>query len=467
MPIKRATSDTLDDFFRKSDENKAQTMSRQMVKEHLSTPTPAITTGNKRPTLDVDDMINRGVFESAVPNEKQSSQGGLLGALKSYGQKIAGRMTTPTPSRPNDVPLIAAMRPALNYLPGSTITNAMLPTVGNAEKPGYKEAWNAGAGKVLSSAGGAAKWLGAKDVGAFIGESGNMLQKQGEKLPDDLSHNIVRAAPFTLSLIPAAVAAGFGGAEIAGAAGLGALGTFIAGAGSGALVSRSLESLLEAGGTYEEAAYRGLSEEEADQAAKSVYIKNMALTGMDAGEIILALAPLKGFGKLASTLNKTRAGRIAAGVGRVAGTAGLEAGEEGIQDVFQRQALGDPIAFDDQMKKAMTLGGVMGGGMGAAGTGYHGLKTAFENYGQKIAGAPSAIDPTQQWQDIVSAYKVPQGQSVPGQIPVQPMSPAAVEGLPSKERAPVMMSQEEIDAWSQEEQVEGLPSKERAPVMMS
>lgn len=413
MPVKRATSDTLDDFFRKRDEDKAQSMSKQMVKEYVSTP-PSPTVTGTRPTQGMGDVR----AAETAPDTKQSSQGGgLLAAFRNFGNTLkVGAMLAPTAVRSTT----------------RKVNEAFIPDNPHAD---YENAFTAGIGDVYSSAGGAAKWLGARDAGTVLGGVGKTLQQQGENVPEGLGYDVARAVPFTLSLIPATVAAGLGGAEIAGAAGLGALGTGITGAVSGALASRSLEGLLEAGGTYEEALYRGLSEEVADAAAKSVYVKNMALTGMDAGEIIVALAPVKGFGKIAQTVNRTRAGRVAVGAGRIAGTAGLEAGEEGIQEVFQRQALGDEIAFDDQMKKAMTIGGVMGGGMGAAGTGYHGLKAGLESFGQKITGTPSAADPTQRWQDIVGAYKVPQGQAVqpaaqpaPGQFPVQPIPSVGAAG---------------------------------------
>lgn len=392
MAIKRITSDFLEDGFRARDEAKAQQASQQLLKEYAPVPSTPAPTGNKRPTLDVGDLINRGVFESATPEvaatEKGTQGGGLLGAFKNFGKTLKmGAMLAP-----------AAVRSTTRK-----VNETMIPDSPHVD---YENAFTAGIGDVYSSAGGAAKWLGNRGTGAVLGGVGKTLQQQGENVPEGLGYDVARAVPFTLSLIPAAVGAGVGGASIAGAAGMGALGTGITGTVSAALASRSLEGLLEAGGTYEEALYRGMSEEVADAAAKSVYVKNMALTGMDAGEIIVALAPVKGFGKIAQAVNRTRAGRVAVGAGRIAGTAGLEAGEEGIQEVFQRQALGDPIALDEQMKKAMTIGGVMGGGMGAAGTGYHGLRTAFDNYRQKV----SQGQPVQ-----------PIAQAAPVQVPVQPV----------------------------------------------
>ncbi|KKL21935.1 hypothetical protein LCGC14_2440460, partial [marine sediment metagenome] len=134
------------------------------------------------------------------------------------------------------------------------------------------------------------------------------------------------------------------------------------------LLSRPLEGALEAGGTYDEAISRGMSKEEAEQVAKGVFLKNLSLSGLDAAQLAVAFAPTPAR-ILANPF--LRATLVA---GRVVVDGLTEAGEEMVQDIFNRQALGDPIELDQQMKEAMLLGGIFGAGLGGAGGVFNNIK---------------------------------------------------------------------------------------------
>ena len=236
-----------------------------------------------------------------------------------------------------------------------------------AERTPMEQARIAGAGDVLSNLSGGAKWLGADQIGSEFAESGKTLQEYGENVPKGLPYEIARMMPATEGLMLGGLAAGSAGAAGAAAAGLGTAGQALAGTAAGVIASRPVESLMEAGGAYDEVIARGGNEDEADTAAKSVFLKNLALAPADMAEVLTVIGPLKGFGPLTKLAAKGRLGQVAVGGAKIAGTATMEGAEEGAQEVFQRQALGDTVAMDAEMKKAMGLGALMGGGMGAIG----------------------------------------------------------------------------------------------------
>ena len=230
----------------------------------------------------------------------------------------------------------------------------------------------AGVGDVASTAGGTAKWLGAEELGENLSETGQNIREGYETQyskpftwksffePEFYSTTVSRAVPFTASLIPAMVAGYKGAGSLVGKTSLSPFQKTVVSALGGAGVARPLESALEAGGVYDEAIARGMDEQQADAAANEVFKKNIALGGLDAAQLAVAFAPAPF--KAAGT-----AGKVAMGAGRI-GAGGLtEAGEEGYQEVIQRQALGDEVAFDDAMKQSMAVGGIFGAGMGGFG----------------------------------------------------------------------------------------------------
>lgn len=248
----------------------------------------------------------------------------------------------------------------------------------------------AGVGDTLKTAGYAVDFLGGR--GDWAKEAGRAMIKKWE-VPDGdprefewdnlvdphwLSTRIPRALPFSLSLVPAALV-GAAGAVKVGVPALVAAGvtkatiakrpfikTLLGSLGAGA-ASRPIESALEAGSTYEMALAKGDTEEEAREAAKETFRRNLSLAGMDAAQIGLAFTPI-GKGK---AFTKTFARRVAATTAKVAGVGSLEAGEEIIQDVIQRQALGEEVKWDPQMREAAALGAIMGCGLGSAGSVYN------------------------------------------------------------------------------------------------
>ena len=254
------------------------------------------------------------------------------------------------------------------------------------EMPLPKRAWRsllAGGGDVISTAGGAAQYLGMDEAGQKLQQLGEERSKAWEVPyegkpgfhpldPEWLATKGARSIPFMLSLIPAMAAGGLGAAGIAGRAGAGALGQAIAGGIGGTAASRPLESLMEAGGVYNEAKTRGMNDEQAEKVASEVFVKNTGLALTDVAQMLTAFAPapFKASGK---------AMKLATGAGRLGLTAATEAGEEGIQDYIQKKALGDKFSLSDpSTQEAMGIGALFGGGMGAAGVVVDTLRTSVK-----------------------------------------------------------------------------------------
>jgi hypothetical protein len=233
-------------------------------------------------------------------------------------------------------------------------------------QPSFWAKYEAGWGDLIRTAGTTMRWLGAEGIGESISEAGEYslvvppAEWKGVFHSNFWTGQLPRALPFTLALIPAAIIGGYAGAGVAGVVGLGALGKTILGSIGAAALSRPLESALEAGSAYDTALTQGLSREDANEAADSVFKKNMALGGMDATEFFLAFAPtpFKTGGKLI---------RYAMIAGKLTAVGLSEMGEEALQDIFIRQALGEEIKLDAEMQQAMSLGFVMGVGLGGVG----------------------------------------------------------------------------------------------------
>uniref|UniRef100_A0A6M3J3A2 Large polyvalent protein associated domain-containing protein n=1 Tax=viral metagenome TaxID=1070528 RepID=A0A6M3J3A2_9ZZZZ len=249
-----------------------------------------------------------------------------------------------------------------------------------------------GVGDVISTGGSALEWLGKnKAKGLGVEDVGANFQEMGKEVSRDITQPdlgeitwksaidpafwakvpsfAARMTPFTLSLVPAMIV-GYGASATGGAAlGLGAMGSAILGAIGGSVLSRPIEGVLEAGGTYNEAKQRGMDEKAADKAATSVFLKNLSLSGMDAAELATAFmpTPVKLGGKYLKPL-------IAGG--RVVGTMGQEALEEGLQQKWQTEALGDKFKWlDPETRTSMFGGALMGGAMGGAGAVFNSIKS--------------------------------------------------------------------------------------------
>lgn len=243
--------------------------------------------------------------------------------------------------------------------------------------PEWARFWTAGVGDLLVTAGGASRWLGHDEIGEQLSAQGHKLQLTSP--PDNLgefewsllynprfySQRVMRALPFSVSLLPAAIIGAYAGVWTAGAIGLGTLGKLILGSIGGASLARPLESALEAGGAYDEAIDKGLSVEEAREVANKVFTQNLALVGVDAAQFAVAFAPIP---------LKVPASLIARGLvvtvrlgGKVVIVGLSEGGEEIYQDIIIRMALGEEIEWDAEMKEVFSIGCIMGMGLGVGG----------------------------------------------------------------------------------------------------
>ena len=233
----------------------------------------------------------------------------------------------------------------------------------------------AGIGGLESTTGTVLKYLGADEVGARIKGIGEerVARYQVPRTkeftwrslydPEFYAVNMTETLPISLSLLPLAVVGAYAGAGTATAVGLGAFGRWVLASLGGAALSRPVESAFEAAQQYDAAIGKGATEEEATRQAEQVFKENLALGGMDATQIGLALMPIKGGGSAVRRAVKTTA--------LLVGQPATEAMEEGVQEIIQRRASGEPIAFDPQMQEALASGFIIGAGMGSAATLYH------------------------------------------------------------------------------------------------
>lgn len=241
-----------------------------------------------------------------------------------------------------------------------------------------------GYGDLAQIAGGAARWLGNKELGDKWVQAGQKLAEENQFSPgtpgaEGFGLKMVRSMPLTEALLPLGFAGGAIGSGIAGLAKLGTLGRGLAATGGAVALSRPAESLMEAGGVYNEALAQGMSESQAAEAAKETFLKNLPLAATDFVEIGAAFLGAKVLPKpLRETIEKaleTRFGRnIIDPAIKIATPILMEGEEENIQQIAQQQALGDDRGFFEQymnpteaQQEARLLGQVMGGTMGGAG----------------------------------------------------------------------------------------------------
>ena len=267
------------------------------------------------------------------------------------------------------------------------------------KKPASSPFW-AGVGDVIKTAGSALSFLGAKKegIGVFdktgkkMQEYGNTLQNEfnePEKIaalgdfnwsdmtqPEFYSQKVLRSVPFSLSLIPAGIVGAYAGAATAGAIGLGAFGTTVLGSIGAAALSRPIESALEAGSSYQEALDKGLSQEQANSAANSVFRRNLSLAGMDATEFAAAFLPTKKIPFLnSSKFLRTGIGKAVTTGTKLLTTGAMEATEEILQEKFQREAAGEKFDINaPATKEAGVVGALFGVAMGGAGDAFTNLQ---------------------------------------------------------------------------------------------
>lgn len=239
--------------------------------------------------------------------------------------------------------------------------------------------FTAGVGDLVANIGGIFKWCGAEGVGDKIIKFGQYMQVQAEPVPfepDEFTWRQllnpqfyatygVRMLPTLMLLAVPAIGAYSLAGSIAARVGLGVVGRAIITGIGGAAMSRPLESALEAGGAYDLARQQGFSHEQADEAADDVFNKNMALMGIDAVQLGVAFMPFGGIGRAAT-------GAISRGLvttakigGKLFFTGLTEGGEEVLQEMFQKIAMGEEVDLSDpDMQLVFALGAIAGIGMG-------------------------------------------------------------------------------------------------------
>ena len=237
---------------------------------------------------------------------------------------------------------------------------------------------SAGLGDVVSAFGGLAGWAKQEKLRENLLEIAEVLQSSapehiGWSGPETLidprfwQTTVLRTGTLSVALIPGALAAAYLAAPVAGFVGLGAMGTTMLTIIFGAAGRGVTEAAIESGSVYNEALVTGLSEEEASRAAGSVFWKNAGLlTALSIPEFAFAFG-VNPFSGAVSRMTRSGLVRVVRGVsGRLVPVL-TEAGQEFAQDIFNRQALGRDIVWDDEAKLAVVLGGILGGAVSFSG----------------------------------------------------------------------------------------------------
>ena len=236
---------------------------------------------------------------------------------------------------------------------------------------------SAGYGDLVSGLAGVAGWAGNEQLREnlmAIAESFHIVAPPVEEWDVSLktvldprfwATTVARALPFSVAMIPISLMTfGTGSAALA-AAGVGVWKAHIIAAIFGGVSGAILESSFEAGSVWNEAKNMGWSDEDADKAARSTFTKGVfALTGTNAIQLFAMFLPDP------TRILNNLVGKGLVTVVRVGGkivTVSLtEGGEEAIQNVIERQALGLEVEWDDEMKMQFMIGAIMGLGMGGA-----------------------------------------------------------------------------------------------------
>ncbi len=311
----------------------------------------------QQPSLPVDDMLNtlrsfytahemaRQVAEQAAPKQPAATD---------------WRQAMKDPTNP------------LAYAGGYRMPAQM-------QKDELSRSVTAGVGDVWASAGGTLKWIGADEKGQELLEKAAPLQALG---PTDVPEwgwkdilnprfwrtTIARSAPFSIALLPMGLLGAMGGGAVAGGTFAKATVGKLAIALGYSVATTVPEAALEAGGAYNDALSKGMTEEQADQVANSTFKKNLAMLGItNTVEWAMGTAGVPGFDEVIEKGVKGVAGKVLAPIARV-GIAGLtEAGEEAYQEWAQQSSLGEDWSlWSPETRQAMMAGAAMGGGQSAA-----------------------------------------------------------------------------------------------------
>ncbi len=238
--------------------------------------------------------------------------------------------------------------------------------------------FTAGVGGLVSNFGGMFKWLGADGIGEHLTKAGQFMQVRAlpvepetfswEQLFNPNSYYVqgfIQALPSLMLLaVPAVGAYGLAG-SVAAKLGLGAFKrAMLAGVG-GALFTRPLESAMEGGSAYDAARAKGMSHDEAKDVANQVFLNNLKLAGLDATQIAFMFMPAPA--RVTASLIRKGLVNTVFVAGKLFYTGLSEGGEEVLQDIYLRQALGEEIKWDAEMQLVFAIGTFAGIAMGAGG----------------------------------------------------------------------------------------------------
>ncbi len=171
--------------------------------------------------------------------------------------------------------------------------------------PGEKAATSlaAGTGATIANVGAALRWLGVEDTGVALQGLGEAQYQrfriphkpdQGWRSfldPDYYLVNWAEQLPTSIALLPTALLGAYAGGATGTALGIGWFGRTLLQSLFGAAASRPIESVFEAGQTYDQELKKGATDEVASARASQVFKNNMALMGMDAAQMAIALFP--------------------------------------------------------------------------------------------------------------------------------------------------------------------------------
>ena len=238
--------------------------------------------------------------------------------------------------------------------------------------------FTAGVGGLISNIGGAFKWLGAGGIGEHLTRAGQFMQVRALPVePEPFSwqqlfnpnsyftQGLIQSLPSLMILaLPALGAYGLAG-SISTKVGLGAFKKAILTGVGGAIMSRPIESAMEAGGAYDAARAKGMSDLEAKEVASQVFRNNLALAALDATQIAVMFLPAPA--RVSSSLITKGLVTTATVGGKLVYTGLTEGGEEVLQDIIMRQALDEEIVWDAEMQQVFAIGTFAGVAMGAGG----------------------------------------------------------------------------------------------------
>lgn len=209
---------------------------------------------------------------------------------------------------------------------------------------------------MVEGVGGALKTVGLKSIGEAVANEGKKARKTFEIKDPNFMDKLVMGASSSLSFFTPGLAISRGITFLRAAP--------VVAAALGVGTSSVLESAVEAGGNFEEAKRRGLTDREAKTVANATFWLNMPLlvgTNLAGGlfnpEAVAAKQTVK---KLTfDEIVKAFAAKSAQ-IGRAAGS---EAVQEGAQQAAGNVSINDPVT--DGVIESALIGGIVGGGLGA------------------------------------------------------------------------------------------------------